>query len=77
MPLPRPSVRCQRTILHFDYDCFYASVFEAHDPALKTVPLAVQQKQIVVTCIRMAYSLYLFPLEVLPLISKRQLSDLS
>ncbi|GBF61859.1 DNA polymerase iota [Trichophyton mentagrophytes] len=33
-----------------DYDCFYASVFEAENPALKNVPLAVQQKQIVVTC---------------------------
>ncbi|EFR03861.1 hypothetical protein MGYG_06860 [Nannizzia gypsea CBS 118893] len=39
-----------RVILHFDYDCFYASVFEAENPALKTLPLAVQQKQIVVTC---------------------------
>ena len=33
-----------------DYDCFYASVFEAENPALKTQPLVVQQKQIVVTC---------------------------
>ncbi|KAK2768441.1 hypothetical protein FQN54_000296 [Arachnomyces sp. PD_36] len=33
-----------------DYDCFYASVFEAENPALKSLPLAVQQKQIVVTC---------------------------
>ncbi|WEW60801.1 DNA polymerase [Emydomyces testavorans] len=33
-----------------DYDCFYASVFEAENPALKFLPLAVQQKQIVVTC---------------------------
>ncbi|PGG99160.1 hypothetical protein GX51_06419 [Blastomyces parvus] len=39
-----------RIILHFDYDCFYASVFEAENPALKSLPLAVQQKQIVVTC---------------------------
>ncbi|KAI5269823.1 DNA/RNA polymerase [Aureobasidium subglaciale] len=31
-------------------DCFYASVFEAEDPALKEKPLAVQQKQIIVTC---------------------------
>ncbi|EMD64316.1 hypothetical protein COCSADRAFT_199706 [Bipolaris sorokiniana ND90Pr] len=37
-------------ILHFDYDCFYASVFEHENPALKSVPLAVQQKQILVTC---------------------------
>lgn len=33
-----------------DYDCFYASVFEAENPDLKSLPLAVQQKQIVVTC---------------------------
>ncbi|KAL9618988.1 MAG: hypothetical protein Q9160_006382 [Pyrenula sp. 1 TL-2023] len=33
-----------------DYDCFYASVVEAENPALKFVPLAIQQKQIVVTC---------------------------
>ncbi|KAL2823949.1 hypothetical protein BDW59DRAFT_162913 [Aspergillus cavernicola] len=40
----------QRIILHFDYDCFYASVFEVEQPILKSLPLAVQQKQIVVTC---------------------------
>ncbi|KAK5196128.1 hypothetical protein LTR99_008063 [Exophiala xenobiotica] len=39
-----------RIIIHFDYDCFYASVVENEDPALKSVPLAIQQKQIVVTC---------------------------
>lgn len=39
-----------RIIIHFDYDCFYASVFEAENPALKSLPLAVQQKQIIVTC---------------------------
>jgi DNA polymerase iota len=39
-----------RLIIHFDYDCFYASVVENEDPALKSVPLAIQQKQIVVTC---------------------------
>ncbi|KAL3479079.1 hypothetical protein BJX99DRAFT_90468 [Aspergillus californicus] len=39
-----------RIILHFDYDCFYASVFEVEQPILKSLPLAVQQKQIVVTC---------------------------
>ncbi|OQE43406.1 hypothetical protein PENCOP_c003G04879 [Penicillium coprophilum] len=33
-----------------DYDCFYASVFEAEQPELRSLPLAVQQKQIVVTC---------------------------
>ncbi|RMD41789.1 hypothetical protein DV735_g3303, partial [Chaetothyriales sp. CBS 134920] len=39
-----------RLIIHFDYDCFYASVVEAENPALKSVPLAIQQKQIIVTC---------------------------
>ncbi|GFF27039.1 disintegrin and metalloproteinase domain-containing protein B [Aspergillus udagawae] len=39
-----------RIVVHFDYDCFYASVFEAEQPVLKSLPLAVQQKQIVVTC---------------------------
>ncbi|CAG8904795.1 unnamed protein product [Penicillium egyptiacum] len=33
-----------------DYDCFYASVFEVERPELRSLPLAVQQKQIVVTC---------------------------
>lgn len=33
-----------------DYDCFYASVFERETPALRQLPLAVQQKQIIVTC---------------------------
>ena len=33
-----------------DYDCFYASVFEAKNPALRHLPFAVQQKQIIVTC---------------------------
>ncbi|KAJ5221614.1 uncharacterized protein N7469_010501 [Penicillium citrinum] len=46
-----PPVRDDRRIvLHLDYDCFYASVFEVEQPALKSQPLAVQQKQIVVTC---------------------------
>ncbi|CAI7659628.1 unnamed protein product [Penicillium bialowiezense] len=39
-----------RVILHLDYDCFYASVFEVEQPELRSLPLAVQQKQIVVTC---------------------------
>ncbi|KAL8991510.1 MAG: hypothetical protein Q9177_000088 [Variospora cf. flavescens] len=33
-----------------DYDCFYAAVFEKEDPALRLLPLAVQQKHIIVTC---------------------------
>ncbi|PLB55030.1 putative DNA polymerase iota [Aspergillus steynii IBT 23096] len=47
---PVPAREDRRIILHFDYDCFYASVFEAEQPVLKSLPLAVQQKQIVVTC---------------------------
>ncbi|KAF2400265.1 DNA/RNA polymerase [Trichodelitschia bisporula] len=42
--------RDHRIIIHFDYQSFYAAVFEAEDPSLKTVPFGVQQKQIIVTC---------------------------
>ncbi|KAL8788094.1 MAG: hypothetical protein Q9213_001852 [Squamulea squamosa] len=35
----------RRLILHF-----YAAVFEKEDPKLRHLPLAVQQKQIIVTC---------------------------
>ncbi|KAF2036145.1 DNA/RNA polymerase [Setomelanomma holmii] len=45
-----PKRQLETTVIHFDYDCFYASVFENENPSLKTLPLAVQQKQIVVTC---------------------------
>ena len=38
------------TMCSQDYDCFYAAVFERADPSLKSLPLAVQQKQIIVTC---------------------------
>ncbi|GAB7350244.1 hypothetical protein MBLNU459_g0894t1 [Dothideomycetes sp. NU459] len=48
--LAAPPRKDERIIIHFDYDCFYASVFEAETPALKSLPLAVQQKQIIVTC---------------------------
>jgi len=57
-----PERRDERVIIHFvrspaainaahtdidkDYDCFYASVFEAENPALKSLPLAVQQKHV-------------------------------
>ncbi|ALC45628.1 DNApol-iota [Drosophila busckii] len=40
----------QRTIIHLDMDCFYAQVEEIRDPTLRTRPLAVQQKNFVVTC---------------------------
>lgn len=38
------------TIYYQDLDCFYASVIESDQPSLKSQPLAIQQKQIVVTC---------------------------
>ncbi|KXH28213.1 impB/mucB/samB family protein [Colletotrichum simmondsii] len=53
MELPRkraPRRREDRIILHFDYDCFYASVFENRDPRLKALPLGVKQKNILATC---------------------------
>ncbi|EDW14476.1 DNA polymerase iota isoform X2 [Drosophila mojavensis] len=40
----------QRTIIHLDMDYFYAQVEELRNPSLRTQPLAVQQKNIVVTC---------------------------
>ena len=39
----------KRVILHFDIDCFYAQVEMLKDPTLKTKPLGVKQKNIVVT----------------------------
>lgn len=39
-----------RIIIHIDLDAFYASVVEHENPALKSVPLIIQQKQIVCTC---------------------------
>lgn len=33
-----------------DYDCFYAQVFENKNPALKSKPLGVKQKNILATC---------------------------
>ncbi|XP_051922878.1 DNA polymerase iota isoform X2 [Hippocampus zosterae] len=39
-----------RVILHFDLDCFYAQVEMIRNPALRDVPLGIQQKYIVVTC---------------------------
>ncbi|XP_072290074.1 DNA polymerase iota [Eucyclogobius newberryi] len=39
-----------KVILHFDMDCFYAQVEMIRNPALRTVPLGIQQKYIIVTC---------------------------
>ncbi|KAK8025745.1 hypothetical protein PG990_003568 [Apiospora arundinis] len=45
-----PAPKDERIILHFDYDCFYASVFENEEPALMSLPLGVKQKSILATC---------------------------
>ncbi|OHW99889.1 impb mucb samb family protein [Colletotrichum incanum] len=53
MEFPRkraPRRKDDRIILHFDYDCFYASVYENRDPRLKALPLGVKQKNILATC---------------------------
>ena len=39
-----------RIIAHFDADCFYAQVEELRDERLKSLPLGVTQKFLVVTC---------------------------
>lgn len=33
-----------------DYDCFYAQVYENKNPALKSKPLGIKQKNILATC---------------------------
>ena len=53
-----------RIIIHFDYDCFYASVVENEDPALKSVPLGIQQKQIIVTANYVGRSRGLYKLQL-------------
>ncbi|KOS22886.1 DNA polymerase iota [Escovopsis weberi] len=42
--------RQDRVILQFDYDCFYAQVFENKTPELKSKPLGVKQKNLLATC---------------------------
>ncbi|KAL1382195.1 hypothetical protein HDK64DRAFT_290405 [Phyllosticta capitalensis] len=42
-----PAAAIPGLIIHLDYDAFYCSVVEADDPALKFLPMAVQQKQII------------------------------
>ncbi|XP_078107406.1 DNA polymerase iota isoform X1 [Sander vitreus] len=44
------STPAHRVILHFDLDCFYAQVEMIRNPALREVPLGIQQKYIIVTC---------------------------
>uniref|UniRef100_A0A3B4GJL2 DNA polymerase iota n=1 Tax=Pundamilia nyererei TaxID=303518 RepID=A0A3B4GJL2_9CICH len=43
-------VPAHKVILHFDLDCFYAQVEMIRNPALREVPLGIQQKYIIVTC---------------------------
>ncbi|PHH73203.1 hypothetical protein CDD82_5609 [Ophiocordyceps australis] len=52
LPLSKkaPRRKDNRLILQFDYDCFYAQVLQNRDPALKTQPLGVRQKNILATC---------------------------
>ncbi|KAG6008208.1 hypothetical protein E4U21_004807 [Claviceps maximensis] len=45
-----PTQKHESVILQFDYDCFYAQVFEIRDPSLKSKPLGVRQKNILATC---------------------------
>ncbi|RPB28082.1 DNA/RNA polymerase [Terfezia boudieri ATCC MYA-4762] len=40
----------ERIIIHLDYDCFYASVVENERPGLRSLPLGIQQKNILATC---------------------------
>ncbi|KAI4873795.1 hypothetical protein NFI96_017980, partial [Prochilodus magdalenae] len=49
-PVDRAEEDGRRVILHFDLDCFYAQVEMIRNPALRTKPLGVQQKYIIVTC---------------------------
>ncbi|XP_038073485.1 DNA polymerase iota-like isoform X2 [Patiria miniata] len=39
-----------RTIIHIDLDCYYAQVEMVRNPALRTKPLGIQQKYLLVTC---------------------------
>lgn len=40
----------KRVIIHIDIDCYYAQVEEIRNPELRTKPVGIQQKNIVVTC---------------------------
>ncbi|KAJ4254934.1 hypothetical protein NW762_009732 [Fusarium torreyae] len=46
----RPRRNDDRVILQFDYDCFYAQVFENKNPELKKLALGVKQKNCLATC---------------------------
>lgn len=48
--ISKTRVPAHQVILHFDLDCFYAQVEMIRNPALREVPLGIQQKYIIVTC---------------------------
>nr|XP_004575706.2 DNA polymerase iota isoform X1 [Maylandia zebra] len=48
--ISKTRVHAHKVILHFDLDCFYAQVEMIRNPALREVPLGIQQKYIIVTC---------------------------
>ena len=58
-------MRVERIIVHIDFDAFYVSVLEAQDPSLRSRPVAVQQKQIIVTCNYPARKRGLYKLQLL------------
>lgn len=62
---PSSSTSVRIDILRQDYDCFYAAVFEAKNPSLRGLPLAVQQKQIIVTANYAARRRGLYKLQLL------------
>lgn len=45
-----PAMHHLRTIVHIDIDCFYAQVEELLRPELRTQPVGIRQKGIIVTC---------------------------
>ncbi|KPM40918.1 hypothetical protein AK830_g5677 [Neonectria ditissima] len=45
-----PRRKDDRVVLQFDYDCFYAQVFENKNPALKKLPVGIKQKNCLATC---------------------------
>lgn len=50
LPAPAEESDHSRTIVHVDLDCFYAQVEMIKNPELRTQPLGIQQKNIIVTC---------------------------
>ncbi|KAI9187944.1 hypothetical protein H9P43_002335 [Blastocladiella emersonii ATCC 22665] len=46
----RNTVSRPRAVVLFDLDCFYAQCEHLREPELESLPLGIQQKQIIVTC---------------------------